>query len=509
MKIQDNKPTDLNAAQWKAVIHRGSHLLIAAGPGTGKTHTLTCRIAHIVNETKTPERILAVTFTNKAAKQMRDRLNLRLGDEAKKITIGTFHAFCLQVLQNYSLDSSLPKDFRVASKEEVHSFCKQIFKIEKKREINKTLDEISHWKSGALKDTPPENIARYNKALRERKWLDFDDLLYETVRLLTDNKNILHEIQNKYGFIFVDEYQDINEVQHALLKLLVAKDAFITAIGDPRQAIYGFRGSNIRYFKNFRDDFPQAVLLSLDENYRSASGLLEASWQVMAKSDLIHASRLKARMYKQGCLTIYEAPTDKAEVEYVVHQVEKLVGGTSMFSQDSGRVDADLEAERSFGDIAILMRLNSQRKLLCDAFSRSGIPYEENLDTLNTPEGIRDQLIEKSESVHFLTLHGSKGLEFSVVFIIGCEEGLLPLQLDGFFCDMEEERRLFYVGMTRAKERLYLTRAKRRFLFGKKLESLPSRFLSDVKEELKAYEFSNAKVSRRKEREKQQLNLFR
>ncbi|MBI4550810.1 MAG: ATP-dependent helicase, partial [Candidatus Latescibacteria bacterium] len=468
------------------------------------------------------------------------------------------------------------------------------------------------------------------------------------------NELIAAELRAAYQFVFVDEYQDINAAQHALLKELVRDGVQLTAIGDPNQAIYGFRGAESKFFVSFPADFPGATVLSLSANYRSAVDLLAASEQVIRKSGLPDVPPLVATLSHQGCLTIHEAATDRAEAEYVVHQVEKLVGGTSLFSQDSGRVAREVEAERSFGEVAVLYRLNAQRGLLEEAFQRSGIPYQVSGDrpliaqpgvsevtaflrlshsAAVTPEAARrllasvvegigektasecearwrkvaasvavdslrallksrtllsdraraglsgllqgidatagqlrtsgisaalqsllalpdwlavfsadpaaEERLHKlirlarlhtdvtayldhillhgdaepvgldSERVSLLTLHAAKGLEFSVVFIVGCEQQLLPLQLPDRDSDSDEERRLFYVGMTRAKERLYLVRAKRRSLFGRTYETEPSPFLSDIAEALKQYEYPETLSRPRAAKENtQQLNLF-
>jgi len=246
----------------------------------------------------------------------------------------------------------------------------------------------------------------------------------------------------------------------------VGSDTQITAIGDPNQAIYGFRGSDVGFFESFKDDFSGAKILSLSDNYRSSQNLLSASSQVMASARAAHVPQLVAKIYSRGKLIIKECPTDRAEAEYVVHNIEKMIGGTSMFSQDSGRVDTDEEAEVSFSDIAVLYRLKSQAYLLEEAFDRSGIPYhisgttsKKNEDEICPTRG--EDVTFEGEKVSLMTIHSAKGLEFSVVFIVGCEESILPLDLEGLTSEVDEERRLFYVGMTRAKTGLFLTKAKK------------------------------------------------
>ncbi len=499
----------LNPSQLKAVVYQGDHLLITAGPGTGKTHTLTQRILKDISALPSGEKVLAITFTNKAALEMQHRLVQQSADMSK-IFVGTFHSFCLQFLRQHYREDGLPADVQVASTEEVESLTKELWPQHSVSQRRDLLQRISRWKSVEFLQPFPEQVTAYNKFLRQHKRLDFDDLLLEALKLMSFNPSLLKETQETYRHIFVDEYQDINPLQHTLLKALAGPGVTLTVIGDPNQAIYGFRGSDVRFFESFRDDFPGAENLSLQDNYRSAQNLLTASGQVMAGSRFAYLSGLNAQVYDEGHLIIHESPTDKAEAEYVVHEVEKLVGGTSMFSHDSARVGKEQAAEQGFGDIAVLYRLNAQKNLLKEALERSGIPYE-----ISGDKSVKEELLprgddkyqERSERVALMTVHASKGLEFPVVFIVGCEENILPLNIEGLTSDTEEERRLFYVGMTRAKRRLYLVRAQRRLLYGKTFENPPCPFLADIEEELKAYH--RAQDRRRVKKEDNQLDLFR
>lgn len=473
------KPDNVNAAQGQAVAHHSPYLLIVAGPGTGKTHTLTLRIAHFIPQLKIGENILAITFTNKAAHEMRERLGHYCGSEPQAVWVGTFHKFCLSMLREDG------QDFKIASEEEMKSVAE---------DTRAELTEISRLKSTVLKDIP-ENVARYNRKLRAKNLLDFDDILQEAFILLRDNKNARDRVQQRYRYIFVDEYQDTNAIQHEILKLLAGGGAGVTAIGDPNQAIYGFRGSDVSFFHRFEKDFPGAKILSLSENYRSTQNLIEAAGQVIAKGETFKVPPLTAKIYREGRLVIHQAPTERAEAEYVVHEIEKMVGGTSLFSKDSKRVAGYKDTSFTFGDMAVLYRLNSQRKFLEEAFARSGIPFSVSGDKAFWEEQeAREFTVEK---VSLLTLHAAKGLEFSVVFIVGCEDGLVPLKLKGRKADLAEERRLFYVGMTRAKERLYFVHTKKRVLFGKTQASLASPFLSDIENQLKEYEAHEFKLRKK------------
>jgi uncharacterized protein (TIGR00375 family) len=666
--IQHPATGPLNPSQQKAVTHGRGHLLIVAGPGTGKTHTLTHRIAHVIENFAKPEAIVAITFTNKAADEMRQRVTKLAGSLAANLTLGTFHSFCLSLLRAHYQQAELPPDFEIIGEEEQRELAKALWPEKSTAERDKILEEISRLKASDDETNTEANTWRqaYDFALRQNGQLDFDDLLLEAIRLL-EHDTVRHEMHRRYQWIFVDEYQDINSAQHQLLKLLVHENSALTAIGDPNQAIYGFRGADVNYFSRFAQDFADAKELRLEENYRSAPTILSASSQVIEAGDEKFALPLSPTLLTEGRLTIHAAPTEKAEAEYVVHQIEKLIGGTSMFSQDSGRVEKAQDGERTFRDFAVLYRLNALRPALEEALLRSGMPYQiagdapllnqrgvrelvtalrwanaiaqkeaaikidpknlakllqfgvtgigeqtaqraetffkelrhhganaldhflreeqsltekqklaliafsceldeasrrlttnglveaiqflfnlptwKNLmkgdeklasnlqrvlglarvhDAANRNEAARtffdalalaggvDHFDGRAEKIAVMTLHAAKGLEFPVVFILGCEETILPMQLSGLKSTVEEERRLFYVGMTRAKEQLYLLRSKRRPLFGHLLENSPSRFLADIEEQLKAYEKwqAPARKESKPRGDENQLGLF-
>lgn len=503
--------SDVNEAQRRAVTYQGSHLLIVAGPGTGKTHTLTQRMIRFTEQLKDSQRLLAITFTNKAAWELSERLGKRLSNLDDVVTVGTFHSFCLKILRQFIYHTPLPVDFHIGSPEEIEMLTKELWPDQSAKERKNLLAQISRWKSTSVRGPLPELVTGYNQFLRARAFLDFDDLLQENLNLLADNAQVRSQVQNTYRFIFVDEYQDINPVQHALLKILVDNGVLLTAIGDPNQAIYGFRGAQVQFFEGFTSDFPGALRMELSENYRSAANLLKASGQVIGKNKRFFVPSLNPRILTEGRLIIHEAPSDRAEAEYVVHQIEKMVGGTSMFSIDSGRVASPSEAQAGFAEVAVLYRINAQRNLLEEALERSGIPYRVSGDKpfyqMALPEGL-EPIEENCQKVSLMTLHAAKGLEFPIVFIVGCEENLIPLRLKGFSFDIEEERRLFYVGMTRAKEKLYLVRAGRRCLYGQNDQNPASPFLSDIEEELKAYEEVTKKLVKRESSREKQMDLF-
>ncbi|MGH7455160.1 MAG: ATP-dependent helicase, partial [bacterium] len=386
------RATSLNSSQQQAVTHGRSHLLIVAGPGTGKTHTLAHRLAYVAEHFAKSEEILAITFTNKAAEEMRQRVAKLAGSAATKMTVGTFHAFCLGLLREYYQQANLPRDFEIIGEADQRELAKVLWAAISTSERENLLEKISRWK-GTGEGSAEVHTAReiYDAALRQRGQLDFDDLLVEAIQLLENNEAVRNEAHHRYYWIFVDEYQDLNPAQHRLLKLLVHANAVLTAIGDPNQAIYGFRGAEVTYFSRFKEDFDGATELRLAENYRSAPTILSASTQVIDAGIASVAMLLSPTLLTPGRLTIHAAPTEKAEAEYVVHQIEKMVGGTSMFSQDSGRVEKERGGERSFGDFAVLYRLNALRPALEEALARSGMPYQISGDTpLLSRHGVRE-----------------------------------------------------------------------------------------------------------------------
>ena len=626
----------LNAAQREAATHTEGPLAIVAGPGTGKTRTLTVRVAHLIRELGVaPASILALTFTNKAADELRERIGELLGaEQAKPITASTFHQLGADLLREFAVAARIPRSFAVFDEADRRLLLKQCCPELSAAELRAGLAAISAAKNGlastAAGEARPGSAdltqlrARYDAALAEAGALDLDDLVVRSVHLLESDLAVRRTLQARFRWISVDEYQDVNASQYRFLRLLAGGGANVCVIGDPDQAIYGFRGADHRYFLAFGDDFPGALQLHLEHNYRSAQGILSAAGQVIARNPDHQATALIADFAAQVKLEVYRAPTDRAEAEYVVHQVERMVGGTSYFSLDSGRVEDDgLTETRAFGEFAVLYRLNAQAKLLEEAFDRSGIPYQttggnasaeqppvreilsllwltqvpasrlhwwrllargpgaasEELVTrisaaagsgggdgtpglhsaaiLSPPEawavhtlelvrslaaagqapvtelvriaaagwaelrgraydaaelervarlqrradaahtGARDFLTaaalqsetdrydERADRVALMSLHAAKGLEFPVVFIVGCEEDLLPYLPPNRRADPAEERRLFYVGMTRARRRLILTHAARRLLFGKTAENPLSGFVTDIESALR------------------------
>ncbi len=394
----------LNQQQQEAVRCIDRPLVIIAGPGTGKTRTLTHRIAHLIRDGHaSPQSILAITFTNKAAGELAERLAALIDAKTvRAITAQTFHAFGAAVLRQHGAAIDLDPDFVICSDEDRHNLLRHCYPDLSAGQVNHYLAEISAaknklWTPAVGQTNPgieapasaadPEFLAvfeRYEAALAASQAVDFDDLILRCVALLETSSDLLDAVRARYRWISVDEYQDVNLAQYRLLRLLagssVTDGANLCVIGDPDQAIYGFRGADRRYFLTFHEDYPDAKTLRLRRNYRSTQTILDAATQVIDRSPGHEPLDIWSEFVEQIKLDIHDAPTDKAEAEYVVHQIERMVGGTSYFSIDSGRVDDRVdEAEqsnRSFADFAVLYRTSAQVSTLREALHRSGIPYQ-------------------------------------------------------------------------------------------------------------------------------------
>ena len=657
-----------NEDQQQAVEHTGSPLLIIAGPGAGKTRTLTHRIAWLMQQRGIlPENILAVTFTNKAAREMKDRLSLLLKNPAALPFVSTFHAFAYKLLQQEDragfsvIDDEERKAIigdamrlcgadRQKNALTLQNFCDLISTA--RQQILGPEDDTSSLTGNTEPAMFSAVYSKYQQMLAQEMLLDYDDLIFHTVRLLEQNPDIQNRYIAKYQQILVDEYQDINQGQYRIIRALAPENSELCVIGDPDQAIYGFRGADVRYFENFTKDYPTAKMIRLTRNYRSAESILESSHQVIRSA---RRDETELRIYSgiQGVktLTILEQPTEKAEAVAVGKLIEKMCGGTGFHSIDFGKTgESGLKTDRGFSDFAVLYRTHTQAEIIAEIFEKGGIPFQiasrdhawgekgisellsflkltENRGTFHDLEKIirleragsgkksmdifstwfyqrkmtltdaMDHLIirnplpdadaqktvngfnkkismlqqemqgksiaeklvhlrERSglsafiseskkrenafdraislakvfghdvtsfleitafdtdqdtcdftaEKVNLMSLHASKGLEFPVVFICGCEKGLLPYNAPGRKpADPDEERRLLYVGMTRAKEELFLAWARKRTVYGKTLEREISPFVRDIEDRLLFLE----KTKRKMQKEKQsQLDIF-
>lgn len=620
--------TGLNPAQQKAVESSARAMVIQAGPGTGKTRTLTAKIAYLVSKKGIdPGSILALTFTNKAAGQLEQRIDKYMPNAPSPVLAATFHSFCLKLLKEYEKFNAIIADDALKM-----SLIRQALGEDNKRgRAGKTDQLISRCKQNLLApaddlnpiitDGEPGSFSKiyqaYQVLCKQQNVADFEDLIFMTVKLLEKEAEILSCVRKKYTYIFIDEYQDLNFGQYALVKL-ISQENHIVVIGDPDQSIYGFRGSDNIYFKRFADDFSGCEKIILTKNYRSTQTILDASFQMISKSkEADETFKIFSDLKDKRKVIIKETASELAEAVAIGKMIEKLVGGTSFFSMDAGRADQDNPQEYSFADFAILYRTSKQCEAFISMFEKEGIPFQ-TADKKNMLEmdGIRqlislcrivaqsatasdidivfhhlgarqgkdrktdlvrieeklaalrgeilncdaetglnllcregqlmdiiqgnikiNQTFEKllsiarlhndlksfldavalnqdadilafnTEKVSLMTLHAAKGLEFPVVFVAGCEQGLIPYARDGEQVDdPEEERRLFYVAMTRAMDILCLTYARKRSIYGKSVTRQRSFFIEDIEKKLMQVE--KMRVRMPMENKAKQLELF-
>ena len=544
--------------QAAAVAHAAGPLLIVAGPGTGKTRTLVGRIARLIGAAEIdPAAITAITFTRKAAGELRARLAASIGAKAQAVSALTFHAFGLSLLREFAVAAGLPEGFQILDDAGRLSLLKQVAKAAgRDADVSRLASAIALAKARGPSPPPSgEDVPmfdRYQAALAEMGTLDFDDLVVRAVELLESCAAALARARARCQYLLVDEYQDINASQYQLVRLLVPAEGpgQLCAVGDPDQAIYGFRGSEPAYFARFTADYPARRTVTLARNYRSTVPIVALATAVMAQAPARQARPLAARMARGPQVIRHTLTDERAEADWIAAEIERAVGGTSMQAMD-GRVDDGPNDEApchlAFHDIAVLTRLSAQAETIEEALGRAAIPCQrassdalssrphvadllsrlrraverggkrllsdalavldpdakldprrqrtvELLATLALPFGDdlaafqqaialwRDSDVELTpQKVSLLTLHAAKGLEFPLVFIAGCEDGIVPLRLPWLpAADVDEERRLLYVGMTRARQRLVLTAARRRNLLGRAVENRPCPFLAGL-----------------------------
>jgi len=537
MHTADHILDGLNEAQKRTVTTTEGPLLVVAGPGTGKTLTIVRRIAHLVQQGVRPENILAMTFTNRAAREMQERAVSILGDTAVKIFIGTFHLLGLRILRDAG-----EEDFSIYDKDDQVELLKSLMKGSAKK-AEQMAEQISRIKNflDAADPEIQESYGAYQAALKQRNAHDFDDLIRLPIEMLENEDDAMAKYQERFQHIIVDEYQDINPAQYRLLKLLVGRSNNVCVVGDSDQAIYAFRGADLQNFLNFEQDFPGAARITLTENYRSTGVILSAADSVIKHNQKRIDKELTPVREKGAHLTVISVPDERTEGAAIIQEIEERMGGTSHYRMAQGSTGKG-DPARSFGfsDFGVIYRTNAQAKALEEEFSASGIPYqvighkssaqakdtEETLIYLRslispnaatvtaavyTDEakllGPADFFDPRANAVTLMTLHMAKGLEFPVVFITGCEDGLLPCRIMKHEVDLEEERRLYYVGMTRAKDELLLLHSRRRFLYGRKLSPAPSPFLAEIPGALIKCMVVPAKVKKQKEIDRQ-LGLF-
>jgi DNA helicase-2/ATP-dependent DNA helicase PcrA len=622
----------LNPAQREAVEAVEGPVLIVAGPGSGKTRVIAHRIAYLIKVFGiSPRRIMAVTFTNKAAREMKERVYGLLGQRAEELTLGTFHRICAHILRTEAAHIGLEPRFVIYDEEDQLDLIK--------RSLEELGLETKYYPAKALKSAisaakarllgPEEYIPshyfeevakrvyqRYQGLLAQSNALDFDDLLMKAVLLFRAQPEVLAKYQSRYLHLLIDEFQDTNLAQYALARQIASEHRNICVVGDPDQSIYSWRFADLRHILDFQEDYPDAKIVFLEQNYRSTKTILDVANYVIYANQRRKEKRLWTENEVGTPLTVAQTYSEQEEAQFVVSEVEKLTS------------NGDFKAM----DCAVMYRTNAQSRALEEAFIRFGMPYKlvggtrfyerreikdiisylrlilnpddsvslsriinipgrgignktvaelmawaqqlelplysalkliaegkdnpfsprraqaltsfltmldeliergsqlnvldlidlvlartgykdyilesneerwENILELRTVadeyrdlepkdslasllEGVTlvsdvDGLDEKADAVTLITLHQAKGLEFPVVFIVGLEEGLLPhFKSLSDPEQLEEERRLCYVGITRAKERAYLIHALRRSLMGASGRSIPSRFLKDI-----------------------------
>ena len=597
--MESSLTSNLNKEQIEAVTYNQGPLLVLAGAGSGKTRVLTYRVAWLIASKKIhPANILLLTFTNKAANEMKERvINLTKNQPA---FAGTFHSFCVRLLRTDGHAIGIPKDFLIYDDQDSKDAVKEILdNLNLSQDVYKPAvitSIISEAKSQMLKPLDYANIvqgewqekvftiyAQYEKMLKKIGALDFDDLLLKAVEMLDTSKQISEKWQSRLTHILVDEWQDTNKIQYMLMKILVGDGKNITAVGDFSQSIYSWRGADFRNLNYLVRDFPDIKVINLEQNYRSTQNILSAANFVIAKNSSHPILKLWTENPKGEKIKIHRARSGLDEADFVVTQIEKvkkksidyknfavlyrtnaqsrvieeallhhgipytLVGGVRFYDRTEIKdVLAYLKLLLNPKDIVSRKRIEKLGKRRLESFEKakkevrnidnmstldildiviSKTNYldkykretEENLMRLENIKELRSvatefpnileflenvTLVEAEQDEHgkvytsgqaksavnkvtLMTLHAAKGLEFPIVFIVGMEEGLFPHSRSLFdMNELEEERRLAYVGITRAKDILYLTYASRRLFFGQRTSNPPSRFIIDIPENL-------------------------
>ncbi|MFP4521513.1 MAG: ATP-dependent helicase [Fibrobacterota bacterium] len=451
----------LNTEQKTAVIHnhgKNGPLLILAGAGSGKTAVTVRRIAYLISKGISPSSILALTFTRKAAEELKDRtgefINRIPGNPDSRVTAGTFHSVCLSILREN-------KKVRVASGRELNSILKKAMDflpeypgIPDIRSAQRAIDLIRNGKSDILNDECLDYAHKLNSVYYGFKLkcnaYDFSDIIEETVRMFLENENILEDCRKRFRYLLIDEYQDTNDIQYRFSRLLAGKSPNVFAVGDDDQSIYSFRGADIKNILNFRKDYPDAEIIKLETNYRSSGNILAAANSVFKNKpkELRKALRVnhvtKEPLFLENRkvrIKFFKNCND--EHAFILSEIEKI------HRQDG----------LPPGSFAVLYRNNSTGEIF----------RERTRSSLAEP-----QLKKLYETIILSTLHASKGLQYPVVFFTGLEEGICPFGA----ANIEEERRLFYVGITRARFILYLSSCRYRTIRNAPVKFKTSRFIS-------------------------------
>jgi len=581
---------ELNKEQREAVTFGNGPLLILAGAGSGKTRVLTYRTVYLIQNMGVPSELIALlTFTNKAAEEMRGRVK-KLGSKTTTLGFaGTFHTFCAKLLREYGSNVGINPNYVIFDSDDSETTMKKVMKEmemdTKEYKPAMFLSIIGKMKNDLVSISQAESTAgdyfrrtvvkvwkAYQDKLKKNNAVDFDDLLVKSVALLKIDR-VRKEVNEKLQWILVDEYQDTNRAQFELTKLLAGKKQNITAVGDAAQAIYSFRGADYRNLVLFKTEYPKTAMVSLPTNYRSTQNILDTAWGVISHNTTHPTLHLETSEGAGEKVDYFEAIDERDEAKYVVEKARtlsltdksvailyrtnaqsraledelmrrdipyKLVGGLRFYNRAEVkdliaylRVLNNVDEEISRGriekmgkrradvfykwlkDMSPEKKKENPGQLLKEIISTVGflerfderdeedIPRIENVGELlavasdfeNVEEFLESAALSESEirqhrsnaKITLMTVHAAKGLEFDNVFVVGLEEGLFPHSrslLSGEKEEIEEERRLMYVAMTRAKKKLSISFAKNRLVFGGRHSSIPSRFLAEIPESL-------------------------
>lgn len=587
---------DLNEEQKQAVLQTDGQIVILAGAGSGKTRCITYKILYLIEKGIDPSEILAITFTNKASKEMQDRINRFAGQSeffknlSSRPWIATFHALCAKIMRIEGKYVGFSPHFVIYDSQDQIEVVKEAMKrlgisvkdfkpyslhatiSQAKNELLSPQDYLN-LAHGHFQETAARVYVLYQSILKENDALDFDDLISFTIKLFKENPTVLQKYQNRFRYVLVDEYQDTNRAQFILTKLVAGKWKNICIVGDFSQSIYSWRGADYRNLMRFKEDYPAALTFPLSQNYRSTQKILDGASTVIAKNTTHPVLKLWTKNPEGEEIEIYEAHNEQDEADFII------------------RTAANLGLKR-LHEAAVLYRTNAQSRVIEEALLHNGLPYiligglrfyerreikdiigylrmvsndkdmiaynrceklgkrrfqkfldyketglSGSLATIEILDGIvkatdylalYDEKVEedrarlenikelrsvalqfpdltdflenvslveqeyssanqgsgeKKNAITLMTLHAAKGLEFPVVFMIGMEEGLFPHSRSLMSKEeLEEERRLCYVGMTRAKEKLFLTYTRSRLFFGQRTNNMVSRFIFEIPE---------------------------
>ncbi len=546
-----NKPA-LSPQQGEAVRYGKGPLLISAGAGSGKTRTLTERLIKLIDDGVSPEKIIAITFTNKAANEIKDRVRSGLKNLVDLPFLGTFHSFGAKILRNEGQLLSRDKNYVIFDNSDSLRLIKKIIKdlelSETKYPAPKTQKQVSSIKdelvnSDELEEPMKTIFETYEDKLKTQNAFDFDDLIEKVVRIMQKNREVLEKYQNKFDYILIDEFQDINSSQYALVKLLADVHRNLNVVGDDNQSIYGFRGADFRNFLNFEKDWPEAKIVHLGENYRSTRNIVEASAQVVKNNKLQRPKNLSTPNDEGELIKVLATENSDDEAFQIVNDIldlsqktyaailyrtnaqsrpleqtlnfnsipYEIFGGLKFYERKEIKdIIAGLryglnprdemsserliktfrkaeakelrerlpELAKNLPPIEIIgffMKTTNYKNHLKSKFDNSEERMENIIELINFAGNFPSlqEFIERvsllqatddikspkvSPRVKLMTIHLSKGLEFDNVYIAGANEGVLPHQRSLLSSsDVEEERRLMYVAMTRARKKLTLS----------------------------------------------------